>query len=76
MEWPKEFLAIVDDPLLADVKPKPAAATVDDRMQQKIDELKAWIADHGREPSLEASELNEKLKAKSLETLKNNGLWM
>lgn len=75
MEWPAELLEIFDDPLLADVKPKPAAVTADDRQQRKIDDLRAWIADNGREPQMSGN-LKEKLMAVSLQTLKESGLWM
>lgn len=36
MDWPEELLEIFDDPLLADVRPKPKAPTPDDRLAQKI----------------------------------------
>ena len=32
MDWPEELLEIFDDPLLADVRPKPKAPTPDDRL--------------------------------------------
>ena len=35
MEWPKELLEIFDDPLMADVRPKPKTPTPDDRLAQK-----------------------------------------
>lgn len=75
MEWPAELLEIFDDPLLADVKPKPAAITADDRQQRKIEDLRAWIAEHGREPQ-KTGNLKEKLLSVSLQTLKESGLWM
>lgn len=73
--WPEDLLALFDDPLLDGVKPKPAPVTADDRMQKKIDELRAWIEQNGREPQLSSSNIQEKLRAKSLETIKNLGLW-
>lgn len=73
--WPEDLLALFDDPLLDGVKPKPAAMTADDRMQKKIDELRDWIEQNGREPQLTSRNIQEKLKAKSLETIKNMGLW-
>lgn len=75
MNWPEELLALFDDPLLDGVKPKPAPVTADDRMQKKIDELRAWIEQNGREPQQSSSNIQEKLRAKSLETIKNLGLW-
>ena len=50
MEWPKELLELFDDPLLDGVRPKAAAPTAGDRMQQKLAEVNEWIARHGREP--------------------------
>ena len=41
MDWPEELLEIFDDPLLADVRPKPKAPTPDDRLAQKLLEIKA-----------------------------------
>lgn len=76
MEWPEELLELFDDPLLDGVKPKPAPVTADDRIQRKIDELMAWIEQNGREPDISSKAMKEKLLAKSLETLKNNGLWI
>lgn len=73
--WPEELLALFEDPLLDGVKPKAAPVTADDRMQKKIDELRDWIEQNGREPQLTSRNIQEKLKAKSLETIKNMGLW-
>lgn len=70
MDWPKELLEIFDDPLLADVRPKPKAPTPDDRMAQKLLEVNKWVAEHGREPSSTAHELKEKLAAASLKGLR------
>lgn len=68
-DWPQELLDIFDDPLLADVKPKPKAVTADDRKIQKLQQVADWIAAHGREPQMSGS-LNEKLMCKSLEALR------
>lgn len=75
MEWPTELLELFDDPLLVNVKPAPTPVTADDRTQKKIEQLRSWIAANGREPSLESKNITEKLMSKSLETLKNLGLW-
>ena len=69
MDWPKELLEIFDDPLLADVRPKPKAPTPDDRMAQKLLEVNRWVAEHGSEPSM-AGGLNEKLLAVALKSLR------
>ena len=55
MEWPKELLEIFDDPLLDGVRPKVAAPTPNDRLQQKLAEVNNWIAQNGREPSNDGS---------------------
>ena len=70
MDWPKELLEIFDDPLLADVRPKPKAPTPDDRMAQKLLEVNKWMAEYGREPSSMAHGLKEKLAAASLKSLR------
>ena len=44
MDWPEESLEIFDDPLLADVRPKPKAPTPDDRLAQKLLEINKWVA--------------------------------
>ena len=69
MDWPKELLEIFDDPLLADVRPKPKAPTPDDRLAQKLLEINKWVAEHGSEPSM-AGSLNEKLLAVALKSLR------
>ncbi len=75
MEWSKELLELFDDPLLKDVKPKPAAITADDRIQRKINELREWIEHNGREPDSKGS-MQERLLAVSLRTYKEKGLWI
>jgi len=69
MDWPKELLEIFDDPLLADVRPKPKAPTPDDRLAQKLLEINKWVAGHGSEPSM-AGSLSEKLLAVALKSLR------
>jgi len=73
-EWPAELLLLFEDQLLDGVKPKPKPVTADDRVQGKIDKLRAWIDANGREPQ-ETGPINERILAKSLQTLKNDGLW-
>ena len=75
MDWPQELLDLFEDPILAGVKPAPTPPTADDRTQKKIEELRAWIAANGREPQLASKNITEMVMSKSLETLKNLGLW-
>ena len=75
MEWPKELLEIFDDPLLEGVRPKVAAPTADDRMQQKLAEVNSWIAENGREPRKDG-DLKEKLMHAAMKALKDKGLWI
>lgn len=75
MEYPQNLLDLFDDPMLEGVRIPTQRQTADDRTQRKIDELRAWVDAHGREP-LATGPIQEKLLAKSLETLKNQGLWM
>lgn len=75
-DWPQKLLELFDDPLLENVKPKPAAVTADDRTQKKIDDLRAWIEENGHEPARNAKTIQEKLLAVSLQTLKELGLWI
>lgn len=74
-DWPQELLDLFDDPLLDNVKPKPAAITADERTQKKIDDLRAWIEANGREPVRNGKSIQEKILAVSLQTLKESGLW-
>ena len=70
MEWPKELLEIFDDPLMADVRPKPKTPTPDDRLAQKLLDINAWYASNGREPQ-DDGPLKEKLLARSLKILRD-----
>jgi len=72
MEWPKELLEIFDDPLLDGVRPKVAAPTPNDRMQQKLEEVKNWIAKNGREPR-KNGELKEKMMYAAMTKLREKG---
>ena len=74
MDIKKELLELFDDPLLDGVRPFAKAITADDRIMQKIAEIKEWIAQNGREPQKDGS-LKEKLMNASLTTLKEKGLW-
>ncbi len=72
MEWPKDLLEIFDDPLLDGVRPKVAAPTPNDRMQQKLAEVKEWIAKNGREPRSEGS-LKERMMFAAMTKLREKG---
>ncbi len=73
MEWPKDLLEIFEDPLLDGVRPKTVAITADDRMNQKLAEVNAWIADHGREPE-RSGDLKEKMMWAAMTALKDKNL--
>ena len=73
MEWPKELLAVFDDPLLDGVRPKVAAPTADDRMMAKLAEVHNWIASNGREP-LKTGGLKEKQMWAAMTALKERNL--
>ena len=72
MEWPPELLEIFDDPLLDGVRPKVAALTPNDRMQQKLAEVNEWIAKNGREP-LKDGDLKEKMMFAAMSKLREKG---
>ena len=72
MEWPQELLELFDDPLLDGVRPKVAAATAGDRMQQKLAEVNEWIARNGREPSPKG-DLKEKMMYAAMKSLREKG---
>lgn len=72
MEWPKELLEIFDDPLLDGVRPKVAAPTPNDRMQQKLAEVNEWIAKSGREPQ-KNGDLKEKMMYAAMTKLREKG---
>ena len=72
MDWPKELLEIFDDPLLDGVRPKVAAPTPNDRMQQKLAEVNNWIAQNGREPSQNGN-LKERMMYAAMTKLREKG---
>jgi hypothetical protein len=73
MEWPKELLELFDDPLLDNVRPKVVAPTANDRIQQKLAEVKSWIANNGREPRKDG-DLKEKMICAAMKALKEKGV--
>jgi hypothetical protein len=73
MEWPKELLELFDDPLLDNVRPKVVAPTANDRIQQKLAEVKSWIANNGREPRKDG-DLKEKMMCAAMKALKEKGV--
>ena len=77
MEWPKELLELFEDPLLDGVRPKMAAPTANDRMQQKLAEVNNWIAKNGREPQ-KNGDLKEKLMFAAMTKLREKGfeIWI
>ncbi len=74
MDVKKELLEILDDPLLEGARPFIKTPTADDKVMQKVAEVKEWIARNGREPQKNGN-LKEKLMYASLTTLKEKGLW-
>ncbi|MBP5425691.1 MAG: hypothetical protein J6Y33_06415 [Prevotella sp.] len=74
MDIKKELLVLFDDPLLDGARPFAKPITADDRIMQKMTEVKGWIEMNGREPQRDGS-LKEKLMYASLKTLKEKGLW-
>ena len=73
MEWPKELLELFDDPLLDGVRPKVSAPTADDRMSQKLAEVRAWMTLYGREPQ-RSGNLKEKMMWAAMSALKAKGV--
>lgn len=73
--WPEDLLEILSDSIFDDVRPLVQRITTDERIQKKIDEVRAWIDENGREPMLNSKALKEKLLATSLRALKEQGLW-
>ncbi|MBR6141667.1 MAG: hypothetical protein IKQ37_07905 [Bacteroidaceae bacterium] len=70
MDVRKELYELFNDPLLDGVRPKVAAATAGDRMQQKLAEVNDWIAMNGREPRKDGN-LKEKLMYAAMMALRN-----
>jgi hypothetical protein len=73
MEWPKELLEIFEDPLFDDVRPISKPITPDDRVNKKLEEVKAWIERYGREPE-RSGELKEKMMWAAMTALKKQNL--
>lgn len=74
MDWPKELLELFDDPLLDGVRPKVSAPTADDRLSQKLAEVRAWMAQYGREPQRSGG-LKEKMMWAAMSALKAKGIF-
>ena len=74
MDIKKELLVLFDDPLLNGARPFAKPITADDRIIQKMAEVREWIDKYGREPQNDGN-LKEKLMFASLKTLKEKGLW-
>lgn len=74
MDIKKELLGLFDDPLLDGARPFAIPITADDRIIQKMAEVREWIDKNGREPQNDGN-LKEKLMFASLKTLKEKGLW-
>ncbi|MBP3777986.1 MAG: hypothetical protein J6I38_02330 [Prevotella sp.] len=70
----KVLLELFEDPLLDGARPFTKPITADDRIMQKMAEVKEWISKNGREPQKDGN-LKEKLMFASLKTLKEKGLW-
>ncbi|MBQ6063426.1 MAG: hypothetical protein IJK42_06025 [Prevotella sp.] len=77
MDWPKELLEIFEDSLLDGVRPKVAAPTANDRMQQKLAEVNNWIAKNGREPQ-DNGDLKERMMFAAMTKLREKGfdIWI
>ena len=73
MEWPKDLLEIFEDPLLDDVRPLSKPVTADDRVKKKLEEVKAWIEQNGREPE-RSGDLKERLMWAAMTGLKKQNL--
>lgn len=69
MEWPLELTELFDDPILAEVRPKPTPLTANDRRVKRLMEITTWAEQNGRPPRKDGT-LSEKLLWKSLETLR------
>ena len=74
MDIKKELLGLFDDPLRDGARPFAKPITADDRIMQKMAEVREWIDKNGREPQNDGN-LKEKLMFASLKTLKEKGLW-
>lgn len=70
----KELLELFNDPLLDGARPFSKPITSEDRVMQKVAEVKEWIAKNGREPQKDGN-LKEKLMYAALKTLKDKGIW-
>ena len=71
MEWPEELLELFEDPILADVKPKAARLTANDRLVKTLQEITEWVRTNGHLPS-KTGDFNEKLLYRSLKALQKN----
>ena len=71
MEWTKELLELFNDPILADVKPRAARLTANDRLVKTLQEITEWVKEKGHLPT-KNGDFNEKRMNRSLEALKKD----
>ena len=69
MEWPEDLLELFDDPILADVKPRAARLTANDRLVKALQEVTVWVKQNGRLPE-NTGEFSEKKTRRSLDALR------
>lgn len=60
MEWPEDLLRIFDDPLFANVHPRPTKPTTADREKEGFIEISNWSRDHQkRAPRINSDDMQE-----------------
>ncbi len=69
MEWPKELVALFEDPLLEGVRPPAPKITANDRLLKELLRIEEWVENNGRKPSATGS-LDEKMIYKSLNAIR------
>lgn len=60
MDWPEDLLQIFNDPLFANVHPRPAKPTTADREKEGFLEITRWSEDHQkRAPRINSDDMQE-----------------
>ena len=72
MDIKKELIGLFDDPLLDGARPFAKPITADDRIIQKMAEVREWIDKNGREPQNDGN-LKEKMMYAAMTTLREKG---
>ena len=71
MEWPQDLLELFEDPILADVRPRAARLTANDRLVKALQNVSEWVTANQRLPQNDGP-FSEKKMHRAWMALKQN----